>query len=158
MWFKITHLPKGTCFRKLTNITFAYLLSPTMLQHFKQVFKQGCIILAQIGPKLPIFPKRYFLGKLTITFVCLLVLSYNNISKENFREQMIRKCCIILVQIWFGSIHQKRIYWKSGPKLHWSFIPIMLHNLKKIEREQIIRLHNFCPNCPLSQKGIFLEN
>ena len=35
----------------------------------------------------------------------------------------------------------------------------MLHNIKKILREQImrIRLHNFCPNFGLPQKGIFYE-
>ena len=38
--------------------------------------------------------------------------------------------------------------------------PIMPHNFKKLLREQImrIRLHNFCANCPLPQKGTFLEN
>ena len=122
MWFQITHLPqKGTCFRKLTNITFAYLLSPTILQHFKQIFIQGCIILAQIGPKLSISSKRYFLGNLTITFLCLLCSILQQYWK-NIREQIIRQSCIILAQIGLDPVHQKGIYWKSWPTLHWSFI------------------------------------
>ena len=77
--FQITHLPqKGTWFRKLTNITFVYLLSPTILQYFKQILKQGCTISAQIGPKLSIVPKRYFLRKLIIT---LLNLKFNTLLK-----------------------------------------------------------------------------
>ena len=73
MWFQITHLPqKGTCFRKLTNITFAYLLSPTIIQHFKQMFMQGSIILAQIGPK---FSQGILSGKIDY-YVCVLVVFY----------------------------------------------------------------------------------
>ena len=87
MWFQITHLPqRGTYFRKLTNITFAYLLSATILQYFKQIFIQGCIILAQIGPKRTIFPKRYFLKKLTITFVCLLCPILQQHFKKKFQR------------------------------------------------------------------------
>ena len=123
MWFQVIHLPQnGTCFGKLTNITFAYLLSPTILQHFKQILKQGCIILAQIGPKLPILPKRYILGKLTITFVCLLCSILQQHFKKNLGEQIIRQGCIILAQIGLDPVHQKGIFWKSWPTLHWSFI------------------------------------
>ena len=90
---------KGTCFGKLTNITFAYLLSPTILKHFKIIFIQGCIILAQIVSKLPIFLKRYFQGKLTITFVCLLNSILLQRLKKNLRERIIRQGYIVLVQI-----------------------------------------------------------
>ena len=123
MSFQVTHLSqKGTCFRKLTNITFAYLLSPTILQYFKQILKQGCIILAQIGPKLPILPKRYILGKLTITFVCLLCSILQQHFKKNLGEQIVRQGCIILAQIGLDPVHQKGIFWKSWPTLRWSFI------------------------------------
>ena len=30
----------------------------------------------------------------------------------------------------------------------------MPHNFQKILIEQIIKLHNFCPNCPLPQNGL----
>ena len=123
MWFQVTHLPqKGTCFRKLINIIFAYLLSPTILQHFKQILKQGCIILVQIVSKLPILPKRYILGKLTIIFVCLLCSILQQHFKKNLGEQIIRQGCIILAQIGLDPVHQKGIFWKSWPTLHWSFI------------------------------------
>ena len=122
MWFQITHLPqRGNCFRKLTNITFAYLLSPTIILHFKQMFIQGCILLAQIGSKLLISPKRYFLVKLTITFVSLLC-SILHQHYNNLREQIIRQSFVILAQIGLDSVHQKGTYWKSWPTLHWSFI------------------------------------
>ena len=82
MWFQVTHLPKkGNCFGKLTNITFVYLLSPIIQQHFKQILKQSCIILAQIGPKLFILPKRYILEKST-TFVCLLCSISQHFKKK----------------------------------------------------------------------------
>ena len=113
--------PEGNLFWKVTNITFAYLLSPTILQHFKQIVKQGCIILAQIGPKLPILPKRYILGKLTI-LCAYCVLSYNNILKKNLGEQIITQGCLILAQIGLNPVHQKGIFGKSWPTLHWSFI------------------------------------
>ena len=121
--FQVIHLSqKGSCFGKLTNITFAYLLSPTIRQHFKQILIQGCIILAQIGPKLPILPKRYILGKFTFTFVCLLCSILQQHFKKNLGEQIIRQGCIILAQIGLDPFHQKGIFWKSWPTLHWSFI------------------------------------
>ena len=54
--------PKQIFSGKLTNITFAYLLSSIIQQRLKQILRanhyiQGCIILSQIGSKLPIFPK-----------------------------------------------------------------------------------------------------
>ena len=116
MWFQVTHLPKnGTCFGKLTNITFAYLLSPTTLQLFKQILKQGCIILACIGPKLSILPKRYVLGKLAIIFVCLLCSILQQHFKKNIGKQIIRQGCIILAKIGLDPVHQKGIFWKSRP-------------------------------------------
>ena len=113
MWFQVSHLPqKGTCFGKLTNITFAYILSPTILQHFKQILKQGSIILAQIGPKLSILhcPFFYILGKLTITFVCLLCSILQQDFKKNLREQIVRQGCIILAQIGLDPVHQKGFF------------------------------------------------
>ena len=110
---------------------------------------------AQIGPKLPIFPKIYFPGKLTITFVCLLCsILQQRFKKKNLREQIIRQGCIILVQIGLDPVHQKEIFWRSWPTLNWSFIS---HHatFKKTLSKQIIRLHNFWPNCPLPQKEIF---
>ena len=55
--------PKQIFSGKLTNITFAYLLSSIIQQRLKQILRanhyiQGCIILSQIGSKLPIFPKH----------------------------------------------------------------------------------------------------
>ena len=123
MWFQITYLPqKRTCFRKLTTITFAYLLRPTILQHFKQIFIQGCIMLAEIGSKSLTFPKRYFLVKLTITFVCLLCSILIQHFKKTLSEQTIRQGCIILAQIGLGPVHQRGIYWKNWSTLYWSFI------------------------------------
>ena len=37
MWFKITNLLQGNFFGKLTNITFAYLLNPIILENFKKI-------------------------------------------------------------------------------------------------------------------------
>ena len=50
------------------NIDFAYLLCPIMLKHLKKSLRShnemlGCIMLRQIWPELPIFPKREFFGK-----------------------------------------------------------------------------------------------
>ena len=118
MWVKVTYLAqKGTCFGKLTNAAFAYLLSPTILQHFKQILKQVCIILAHFGPKLPIFFKeRYIVGKLTI---CVPIVFY---VTTNLQEQIIKQGCIILTQIGLDPVHQKVILGKSWLTLHWFFI------------------------------------
>ena len=159
MCFLFTHLPeKGNYFGKLNNITLAYLLSPSILQHLKQILKQSCIILAQIGPKLSILPKRCILGKLTITFVCLLCSILQQHFKKNWRAN-----------------HHKRLHnfdwnwaWPCPPKGNFLeqlvnialvfHIPLSYIISKKILREQIARLHDFCPNFPLPQKRIFLEN
>ena len=108
--------PEGnlTNIRKLTNITFAYQLSPTILQHFKQILIQGCIILAQIGPNLPIFPKRYILGKLTIAFVCLLC----SILQQHFKKKKSQRAnhqtrLHNFGPNWASPVEQKGIYWKS---------------------------------------------
>ena len=83
MWIQVTHFPKKrNCFGKLINITFVYLLSPIIQQHFKRILKQSCMILAQIGPKLFILPKRYILGKSTIIFVCLLCSISQHFKKK----------------------------------------------------------------------------
>ena len=39
IWFKVTHLLQKDFFGKLTNITLAYLLSPMILQDFKEIFR-----------------------------------------------------------------------------------------------------------------------
>ena len=134
MWFQVTHLlQKGTCFGKLTNITFAYLLTPTILQHFNQILKQVCIILGQFGPKLPILPKRYILGKLTIAFVCLLCSILQQNFQKNLGEQIIRQGFIILAQIGFDPVHQKGFFnGKVGQHCIGLPYPIMLHNFTKI--------------------------
>ena len=50
---KLPIFPKGIFLEKLTNITFAYLLSPFILQHLKQILRAdpyifGCIRLGLI--------------------------------------------------------------------------------------------------------------
>ena len=125
-------------------------MSPTILQHFKQILTQSDIILAEIGPKLSIFPKRYILGKLTITFVCLLCSILQQYFKKNLGKQIIRQGCIILAK---GTFLEKLA--NIAVVFH---IPLCSIISKKILREQIVRLCDFCPNCPLPQKGIFLEN
>ena len=76
MWFQVIHLfQKGTCFEKLTNITFSYLLSPTVLQHFKQILKQGCIISAQIAH----FTQEIYSGKFDYYF-CVPIVFYLTIT------------------------------------------------------------------------------
>ena len=79
--------PKQNFLWKLTNITFAYLLSSIIQQCLKQIFRadhyiQGCIILAQIGSKLPIFPKRFFSENWLLLLSTYCVVSYYNTSKK----------------------------------------------------------------------------
>ena len=64
-----------------------YLLYCIILQHFKKIFgdqiiRQSCIILAQIGPKLPFLPKENFLEKLTNISLALYIPSCYIILKK----------------------------------------------------------------------------
>ena len=107
MWFQINHLTqKGTCFGKLSNIFFANLLSLTILEHSKQILIPGCKILTQLGPQLPIFPKRYLMKKFTISFSWL----FWSILQQHFKKRSHR------------ANHQTR--WHNfGPNLHWAKRP-----------------------------------
>ena len=60
----------------------------------------GSITFAQIGSKLAIFHKIYFLGKLTTTTVYLLCSSLRRHFRKILRKQIISQGCIILAEIW----------------------------------------------------------
>ena len=123
MLFQITHLPlKGTSFRKLTNITFAYLLSsPFYNISNKSLYKVPQFWL-KLGPYCPFFSRYIFWENWPSLLCAYCVLSYSKISKNNLREEIIRHDCIILAQIGLGPVYQKGIYCKIWPTLHWSFI------------------------------------
>ena len=60
--------------RKLPGIVFVYLLCPIILKHLKKILRsdheiQGFIIVGQIWPELPIFPKMKFLVNSNATFI-----------------------------------------------------------------------------------------
>ena len=86
MWFKITHLAQRKFLGKLNNIIFAYLLSPFILLHLKQVLRAdpkilGCIVLIQIGSDFSIYPERRF-HFIDINFVYLvypIIIQYHRI-------------------------------------------------------------------------------
>ena len=86
----------GDFSRELTTITFVYLVNLIMILHFKQIeliirYKAGYIILAQIESELSICSKRYFLEKLTVTFVYLLysfiIQHLKKILNEKYKRQ-----------------------------------------------------------------------
>ena len=131
---------------------------PTYWWAHQQILIQGCIVLVEIGPKLSIFPMRYFLWKFTVTFVCLLCSILRQHFKKNLREHIIRQGCIILAQIGLGLSTKRKFIGKVDQHCIGLLHPIMQNNFKKILSKQIIRLYNFCPNCCLPQKGIFLGN
>ena len=82
---------------------------------------------AQIGPKLPIFPKIYFPGKLTITFVCLLC----SILQQRFKKKKPQR-----------ANHQTRLH-NSGPNWAWPCPP--KGNL--LEKLTNIELVFYIPSC-----------
>ena len=144
MWFQITHLPqKGTCFGKLTNITFAFLLIPTILQYFKQIFIQ----VANSGSnqaQVAHFSQDICSGKIDYYF-CMPIVFYLTII---FLKKSQRKN------------HQTRLH-NSGLNWAWScpskgnllekltnitlvfYIPSRCVISKKFLSEQIVRLHIF---------------
>ena len=156
MWFQITNLPqKVTCLENWpTSILTTYWAPPFYSISNKSLYK-----LHNFGSnwaQIAHFSKIYFLEKLTIIFVCLLC----PILQQHFKKKPQRgNHQTRLHNFGLSLSNNKR---ESIEKVDEHCIdllyPKMLHDLKQILREQIERLHNFCPNCPLLQKRIFLEN
>ena len=64
--------PEGNLFQKVDKHHISLPIDPHHSTGFQTNLYTSCIILAQIGPKLPISPKIYVLGKLTIITVFYL--------------------------------------------------------------------------------------
>ena len=153
MWFQVIHLTQNrTCFGKLTS-----LLSPTILKHFKQILKQGCIILAQIGSKLPIYPEIYS-GNIDYYFCVPIVFNFTTFEKKISESKSSDKVSWFWPKLGLTLSTKRELFGKVGQHCIGLSYPIMLRNFKKILRKQIIKLHDFCPNFPLPPKGIFLKN
>ena len=160
-------LQKGNCFGKLTNITFANELNSIILEHFKQNPQSGsldiklhnfCSDWVQINH----FSQEIFSGKME-NFLLLLctccVLSYYSISRKFSETKSSKRLHNFVPNLaWVDFSIKNEFIRKVDQYFIGLLYPVMLHNFKKILWEQIIRLHNFCPNCCLPQKRIFLEN
>ena len=133
-------------------------MSPTILKHFKQILKQGCIILAQIGSKLPILARDMFWEHWLLLLCAYCVRFYNIIWKKISESKSSDKVSWFWPKLGLILSTKRELFGKVGQHCIGLSYPIMLRNFKKILRKQIIKLHDFCPNCPLPPKGIFLKN
>ena len=143
MQSQIIHLlQKGICFRKLTNITFAYLLSPHQTNLYTRLHNSASNWVQIIHISQEIFSRK-------IDYYFCVPIVFINISKKSQRAN-----------------HQIRLH-NFGPNWAWPCPPKgnLLEKLtnialvfyilscyiifKKVLGEQIIRFHNFCPNFPL---------
>ena len=119
MWFQITHLPqKGTCFRKLTNIT-CLPIEPHHSTAFQTNLYTRLHNSGSNWAQIVHFSQEIVSGKIDYYFSVLAVFYIATTIKKSQRAN---HRCIILAQIGLGPVHQKGIYWKSWRTLHWSFI------------------------------------
>ena len=140
-------VPEGNLFWKLINITFAYLLNSTILQNLKKKLYSVQIWL-KVGPNCP-FSSRDILWENWLSLFCAYcVPSYYNISKKSQRaNHQTRFHNFGPNWAWVAPSTKRKFIGNIGHHCINLLYPIMLHNFKKILREQILRLHNFCPNC-----------
>ena len=114
---QLTHWLQKGLFRKIDNITFAYLFRLTILQHFKQIFV-AVIRLHNFGSNLvqiAQFPQEIFFWEnwmLLLPTYC--VLSSCNISKKSSDGKSWNK----VAQFWLKvgpscPFYQTGIFWKS---------------------------------------------
>ena len=115
--------------------------------------------MAQIGSQLSIFPKIYFFGKV-VCYYCLPTVFYHTtflkkIIRENHQTRLHSfgpnwvQVALSTKRDFFGTIDQH---------CFGLLYPIMLHNFKKILRQQIMRIRfaYFLPKLSLAPKEYFL--
>ena len=97
------------------------------------------------------FLQEIFSGKIDCYYCVPAVLYLTTVFQKNSQRPNHQKDCIILSQIWPElTFLPKTNLLEKLTNISLVFLyPVMLHNFKKILWEQIIRLHNFCPNCCL---------
>ena len=144
----LTHLSqKGTWFESwLTSLLPNYW---TLL--FYRISKKKLYsvqIWLKVGPNCP-FSSRDILWENWLSLFCAYcVPSYYNISKKSQRaNHQTRFHNFGPNWAWVAPSTKRKFIGNIGHHCINLLYPIMLHNFKKILREQILRLHNFCPNC-----------
>ena len=127
IWFQITHLPqKGTCFRKLTNITFAYLLMSPPTNPYTRLHSFGWN-WAQI-----VHFSHEILSVKIYCYFCVPIVFYLTIT---FQEKSQR------------AHHQTRLH-NFGPNWAWPCPP--KGNL--LEKLTNIALVFYIPSCKIISK------
>ena len=115
---------KGVFSGKLTVITYVYLVSHMILQHFKNILKanhqtSGCMILVQNGSKFPVYPSKDFFAKWSIYCVPLCY----NVSKKSLKQgRSWQIICSNLDPIWRQIAHltlKENFLYFMYIKLNW---------------------------------------
>ena len=84
---------KGVFSGKLTVITYVYLVSHMILQHFKNILKanhqiSGCMILVQNGSKFPVYPRKDYFAKWSIIYLLYFsILQYFKTNSQRANHQ-----------------------------------------------------------------------
>ena len=149
-------------------VTFAYLLCPIIAPNILKRPLEQIMVFKVAKPLANVVTNQPFGAKQNIFWEILLLLlsTYCIVLYYNFQKNFLQADHQTRLDN-FGpnwarvTPSTKRELFGKVDQHYFGFLqPIMLHNFKKILREQImrIRLHNFCPNCPLPQKGIFFKN
>ena len=86
-WVPTVHFPQDIFFWEncllllSTHCVLSYYILKKIIR--EKIIRQDCIVLAQIGPKLPFQPKGNFLEKLTNVALIFYIPSCNIISKKS---------------------------------------------------------------------------
>ena len=113
----------------------------------------------KLGPNNPFSARGIFWKNWLLLLCTCCVLSYYSVSKKLSGIKSSKRLHNFVPDLaWVVFSIKNEFIGKVDQHFIGLLYPVMLHNFKKILWEQIIRLHNFCPNCCLPQKRIFLEN
>ena len=113
----------------------------------------------KLGPIYP-FSTRYVFWEnwLLLLCTCCVLSCYSILKKFSETKSSKRLHNFVSNLAWVDLSIKKEFIGNVDQHFIGLLYPVMLHNFKKILCEQIIRLHNLCPNYCLPQKIIFLEN
>ena len=110
-------------------------------------------------PQIAYFAQEIYSGKIYYYF-CVPIVFYLTTTFQNKSRRVDHHIRLHnFGPNWAWPCPPKGNFWEKLASIALVFhIPLCYIISKKMLREQIIRLHDVCPNCPFPQKGIFLEN
>ena len=150
MQSQIIHLlQKGICFRKLTNITFAYLLSPHQTNLYTRLHNSASNWVQIIHISQEIFSRK-------IDYYFCVPIVFINISKKISESKSSDKVAQFWPKLGLALSIKREFIGKVDQHCIGLLYPIMLHNFQKSPGRADHKVPQFLPKFPLAVKGNFL--